>query len=101
MHTHTNVAEDLAALRAIATENNISPREVLWLAITRTIKSNSTRASVSRFFYACKRTDRTTTPEFVQFKAELQAVCKALGVKMVRDGRTWFVLKPAGPQRAA
>jgi hypothetical protein len=47
MLTPTNVSEDLATLRAIARENNISPREVLWLAITRTIKRNGTRASVS------------------------------------------------------
>ena len=95
MPTPTNVVEDLAALRAIAKEHGLAVNDVLWLAITRTIQSNGTRASVSRFFYVCKRVDRST-PAFAQFRDDLLKLCEMLGVKTVRDGKTWYVLRPTG-----
>jgi hypothetical protein len=98
MTTSANVAEDLAALRAIAAEHNLPVQSVMWLAITRTIKSDGPRASVSDFYYAARRVDRST-PAFAQFKSELQELCEALGVKMIREGRVWYIMKPASPKR--
>jgi hypothetical protein len=67
---NNHVAEDLAALRSVAEEHGLSPREVLWTALSRTARRRSDRVSLSAFYYAART-----------------ARCRASSIARLRSGR--------------